>query len=193
MNPKLPHIPTRDFAGSFSLNNPDDGTPIKEVFTLGDGLLLITEKCTYRVQVADQIDPERKNPALPHNVQQKIVDHGTESQLLCNTLLLGKVLFRKEFLNIDVDQAQELAFEALGELVAMHEAAQDFKAIEQTALEKTAQSPHTSSIASGAVSRQRTGPLQDVHAKSRSFCRRTVQDRAVVPPGPEKVELGQFL
>ena len=62
-------MPTRNSGGSFSLNNPDDGTPIKEMFTLGDGLLFITEKCTYRMQVADQIDPDRTNPALPHNVQ----------------------------------------------------------------------------------------------------------------------------
>ncbi len=60
------------------------------MFTLGDTLLFATEKCTYRLQVADQIDPDRKNPSLPHNVQQKIFDHGTGSELLCNTLLLAK-------------------------------------------------------------------------------------------------------
>lgn len=144
MKPKLPRIPTRDSGGSFSLNNPDDGTPIKEMFTLGDGLLFVTEKCTYRLQMADQIDPDRKNPALPHNVQQKLFDHGTGSQLLCNTLLLGKVMFRKEFLKIDIDRAMQLALDALGELVAIHEAAEDFKTAEQVALEKAVRSPRQS-------------------------------------------------
>lgn len=140
--PKLPPIPTRDFGGSFSINNPDDATPIKDMFTLGDGLLFITEKCTYRIQVADQIDPARKNPALPHNIQQKIFDHGTESELLCNTLLLAKVMFRKEFLKIEVGRAMQLALDALGELVAMHDSEHDFRATEQAALEKARGSAH---------------------------------------------------
>ncbi len=133
---KLPPIPSRDRGGSFTLNNPDDGSPIKDMFTLGDALLLITEKCTYRMQVADQIDPERKNPALPHNVHQKLFDHGTNSELFCNTLLLAKIMFRKEFLKIDVERARQLAFEALSELVPMNETAISFKSAEQAVIEK---------------------------------------------------------
>src|SRR5580704_7866386 len=44
---KLPPIPARDAGGSFSISNPDDGTPIREMFVLGGDLLLITDKCTY--------------------------------------------------------------------------------------------------------------------------------------------------
>jgi hypothetical protein len=55
----------RDSGGAFKLNNPDDGTPIREMFELDDGLCIVTEKCTYRVRLADQIDPDRKNPSLP--------------------------------------------------------------------------------------------------------------------------------
>jgi len=43
-------MPARDSGGRFELNNSDDGTPIKEAFTLGDALLMITEKCIYRKQ-----------------------------------------------------------------------------------------------------------------------------------------------
>jgi hypothetical protein len=150
-------MPVRDAAGQFELNNPDDGTPIKEMFTLGDALLFITEKCTYRMQVADQIDPERMNPALPHNVTQKIFDHGTNSQILCNTLLLAKVMFRKEMLTIDVNRAMQLAFEAFGELVAMDEAARAFKEAEQHAIEKAQRTPHQqSSLAIPSVGNVRT-------------------------------------
>lgn len=131
-----PPIPSRDSGGKFTLNNPDDGTPITEMFKLGDGLLMITEKCTYRVQVADQIDPDRKNPALPPNFQQKLFDHGTNSDLLCRTFLHAKVMFRKEFQSIDVDRAMQFAFDALSDLVSMDETAQTFKAAEQAAIEK---------------------------------------------------------
>jgi hypothetical protein len=74
---KHPPIPIRDAGGTFRLNNPDDGTAITEMCRLDSGLLILTEKCIYRVQVADQIDPDRNNPALPHNFQQKLFDHGT--------------------------------------------------------------------------------------------------------------------
>ncbi|MGT2471661.1 hypothetical protein [Paraburkholderia terrae] len=133
---KRPPMPSRDSGGSFSLNNPDDGTPIKEMFTLGDGLLLITEKCTYRMQVADQIDPGRKNPALPPNFQQKLLDHGTASELLCRTLLQAKVMFQKEFQSIDIDRAMQLSFDALSDLVATHEAAEAFISAERASIDK---------------------------------------------------------
>jgi hypothetical protein len=129
-------MPSRDYGGGFTLNNPDDGTPITEMFTLNDGLLMITEKCTYRLRVADQIDPDRKNPALPHNFQQKLFDYGTKSDLLCRTLLQAKVMFRKEFQSVDIDQAMQLSFDALSDLISMHEAAQTFKSAEQAAIAK---------------------------------------------------------
>jgi hypothetical protein len=131
-------MPSRDSGGKFTLNNPDDGTPITQTFKLGDGLLMITEKCTYRMQVADQIDPERKNPALPPNFQQKLFDHGTKSDLLCRTLLHAKVMFRKEFQSIDINRAMQYAFDALSDLISMADTAQTFKAAEQTAIEKAA-------------------------------------------------------
>src|SRR3954452_22744451 len=93
--PQEPFMPMRDAAGSFELNNPDDGPPIKEMFSLKDRLLLITEKGTYEVQLADQIDPKRVNPNFPHNVQRKIFDHGISSQALSKILLQARVLFKK--------------------------------------------------------------------------------------------------
>src|SRR5215469_3748843 len=114
-----PPMPSRDLGGMFTIDNPDDETPIKKMFAPNDGLLLISEKCTYRVQVADQIDPDRKNPALPPNIQQKLFDYGTNSQLVCRTLLQARAIFRKEFQSINIGRAMQLSFEALGELVSM--------------------------------------------------------------------------
>jgi hypothetical protein len=150
-------MPVRDAAGTFQLNDPGDGSPIKEMFKLGDALLFITEKCTYRMQVADQIDPKRTNPALPHNVTQKIFDHGTSSELLCNTLLLARVMFRKEMLTIDITRAMQLAFEAFGELVAMDDAVLAFKEAQQEAIEKAERTPQQQrSLALPSVGNVRT-------------------------------------
>ena len=45
----------RDFGGTFSINNPDDGSPIREMISLGARMLIVTDKCTYAMQMADQI------------------------------------------------------------------------------------------------------------------------------------------
>ena len=132
---------SRDLANSFTLNNPNDGTPIKEMLSLGKYLYLITKKCTYRVQMADQIDPERKNPTLPPVFQQKLFDLGTDSELLRRTLMQAKVLFRKEFLSIDSDKAMELTLEALAELAELHEIYKNFASLEQAAINKLGANP----------------------------------------------------
>jgi len=131
----------RDAAGSFTLNNPDDGTPIKEMLSLGKDLILITEKCTYRATLADQVDPERKNPGLARLFQQKFLDVGTGSPLLCRTLMQAKVLFRKDFLSIEVDRAMGLTLEALAELAALHDVRENFSAAEHAAIEKADGNP----------------------------------------------------
>ncbi len=120
--------------GSFSVNNPDDGTPIKEMLTLGKFLYLITEKCTYRAQLADQVDPDRKNPALARVFQQKLFDLGTDSELLRRTFMQAKVLFRKEFLSIDIARAMQLTLDALAELAALHVVCESFAASEQAGI-----------------------------------------------------------
>jgi hypothetical protein len=129
-------MPSRDRGGSATISNPDDGTPIREMFSLGDRLLLITDKCTYAVQLADQIDPDRTNPAIPWSVQQKLFDHGVESELLCQVLLQAKVLFRKEFQTIDIAKAMQLAFDGLSDMIAMDDAAKAFRAAQELAITK---------------------------------------------------------
>jgi hypothetical protein len=93
----------RGSAGSFSIANPEDGTAIKEMFTYSDFLLILTEKCAYKIQTADQIDPKRLNASLPKVIQQKLFDYGTESEIVGRTLLTAKGMFRKEFLPDSVD------------------------------------------------------------------------------------------
>ena len=104
-------------------------------------LYVITEKCTYRVQMADQVDPERKYSALPTVFQQKLFDLGTDSELLRRTLMQARVLFRKEFLCIDPDKAMKLTLEALAELAELHEVCKNFASSEQAAIDKLEASP----------------------------------------------------
>jgi hypothetical protein len=137
--PHRPFMPVRDGAGFFDLDNPDDGTAIKETLSLKDRLLLVTEKCTYEVKLADQIDPNRTNPNLPHNVRRKVLDYGIGSEPLCRILLQAKALFREGFLPIDVGTAMNLAVSALEQFAAPDRVAKDFESIELAATERFAQ------------------------------------------------------
>ncbi len=132
----------RESGGSFSIANPEDGTAIKEMFTYADFLLIVTERCTYKIQMADQIDPKRENPNLPKVTQQKLFDYGTNSEIVGRTLLTAKVMLRKEFLpsSIDLERGMKLSFEALREIVAMNTAAIEFHELETQAVSGAEQS-----------------------------------------------------
>jgi hypothetical protein len=128
----------RDSAGKFRLQADDDDTGVSEVFVLNDGLLLATSKGLYEVKTADQIDPERKNPSIPHNLQRRILSLGTESELVGRTLLTAKTLFLEKFLppSVDVKNAMSLTFEVLKDIVAMNVEAVDFESVEKQEIEK---------------------------------------------------------
>jgi hypothetical protein len=139
MTAKSTPMPMRDAAGSFTIDNPEDGTPIREMFALKRRFLLMTEKCTYELQLADSIDPERTNPDLPHNVRRKLVDYGVAAAPLRKTVLQAKALFRDGFLPIDIHAAQDLAVDALLEFAAMDRLTDEFRKLESTAIERAAE------------------------------------------------------
>ena len=132
----------RESGGSFTIKSQDDGTPISELLTLNDGLLLLTQKAIYEVKLADQIDPKRENPNIPPTVQRRILDIGTDSELVGRVLLTARKLFRKEFLprSIDLTQAMTLAYEALMDIVAMQSTSDDYMLAEKRAIEVAEQS-----------------------------------------------------
>jgi hypothetical protein len=130
----------RDSGGKFRLQGDDDDTGISEMFVLNDCLLIATSKGLYEVKTADQIDPERKNPSIPKNLQRRILSLGTESELVGRTLLTAKSLFLEKFLPpaVDVKNAMSLTFDVLKDLVAMDAAAVDFESVEKREIEKVA-------------------------------------------------------
>jgi hypothetical protein len=134
--PRQPSMLQRDRGGSFAIDNPDDGSPIKEMISLKDRLLIITEKCTYELQTADQIDPQRSNPRLPHNVQRRLFDLGIGSEALAKVFLQTTMLCKEGHLPLDVLKAQRLALEALTEFAAMDHTAKAFKEIEKAGIER---------------------------------------------------------
>jgi len=151
---KRPIDKKRDSAGTFTLQTNGDDTGISEMFTLNDGLLLATGKGLYEVQTADQVDPKRSNPNIPHNLQRRVLSLGTESELVGRTLLTAKGLFVESYLPpaVDVKKAMSLTFEVLKDLVAMETGADDFESTEQKEIEKMkSHSPNPTSFALPAI------------------------------------------
>jgi hypothetical protein len=154
----------RESAGSFKLQTDEDGAGITEMFQLSDGMVLATGTALYEVRTADQIDPKRTNPNIPHNLQRRILSLGTESELVGRTLMTAKALFVEKFLPpvVDAKKAMSLTFEALKDLVAMDAATNDFIATEKKEIEKMAlRSPNPGSFALPSVT--------DVETRCKTF------------------------
>lgn len=129
----------RESGGSFKIESDNDDTPIQEMCTLNGGLALITKQAIYEIKLADQIDPKRENPNLPHNVQRRVLDIGADSALVGQTLLTANALFKQKFLPsfVNVHKAMTLIFEALMDLAAMETASEEFIEIEKKQIQMT--------------------------------------------------------
>lgn len=100
----------------------DDDSAITEMIPLRDTLYIVKQRGIYAVQLADQIDPDRANAAIP-NTQQRILPVGSSDAIVARTLLTAQKLFKKGFLghSFDQDQGLTLALDILKDLVALTE------------------------------------------------------------------------
>ncbi len=119
MKSKQPIDVLRDSASSMNVGTPEDGS-IEGFVTLEDRLLIIKKKSVYEHIFADTIDPGRTNAAIP-DTQQRVLDIGSESPLLCRTLLTADTLFKTSHLEhvIDCKAAMSAAFRFTLGLVAI--------------------------------------------------------------------------
>jgi hypothetical protein len=102
------------------VGTPSDQSAVTGMVKIAGGLHIVTGKAIYRIRLADEIDPERTNSNVP-NSQQKVLSQGSESSLICKTLLTAKELFNASYLpsSMPTETAINLAFECAKHLVAM--------------------------------------------------------------------------
>lgn len=134
----------RDGPFSMEIGTVDDESAIVLMLEIGGALHTVKESGIYKIRMADHIDPDRTNPAIP-NTLQRVLSIGSESQLVGRTLLSAKTLFDKRFLpdRIDCDQLVAIAFEALKDLAAMKEMTDEIAHAEQIAIESLQKSDKT--------------------------------------------------
>lgn len=115
---KRPIDRMRESAGSMEVGTPEEG-PITGFYKIGDKLLIIKKFAVYEFFFADEIDPKRKNPAIP-NTQQRLLGIGSDSILLGRTLLAADALLKGSFLpGIDILAGRKLALQIAKDVSAM--------------------------------------------------------------------------
>jgi hypothetical protein len=131
----------RNAALMMELGSPGEGR-ITEAFPVADKLYTIKENAIYAVQLADAIDPNRTNIAIP-NVQQKIASEGSQSEIVCKVLLTGRELFNKSYLtpHVDCERCLFICIQVLQELLAMKELATSLRHVQEEAVKAMGQKP----------------------------------------------------
>lgn len=112
----------RNSAFSIKVGDPNDMTPIGDMFSTGDDLYVIKSKTIYLVKLADDIDPDRTNHNLP-NSQKTVLNHGLENEIVGRVLLTAKTLFDRIHLgpNFNYNSALSNAFELTKMLTEMQD------------------------------------------------------------------------
>jgi hypothetical protein len=112
-----------------SITLPADTGGITDMGEINGALHMIGGSAIYRVQLADQIDPERTNIAIP-NTHQKVLSYGTDFPYVRQTLMTARRLFSNKVLGpaFDYKTGINLSFEALQDLAAMHDIRKDVRA-----------------------------------------------------------------
>jgi hypothetical protein len=110
----------RNSGGQMTL--PPDTGGIIDMCEISGALHMIGSSAIYRVQLADEIDPQRTNIAIP-NTHQKVLSYGTEFPYVRQTLMTARRLFSNSVLGpvFDYKTGINLSFEALQDLAAMHD------------------------------------------------------------------------
>lgn len=100
----------------------DDPSPIREMCVIAGAMHVIKANGIYCIQLADNIDPERTNPLIP-NTQQRVLAFGADCDLVRQTLMTAKRFFQSQVLGpaFAYDRGVDLTFEALKDIIAMHE------------------------------------------------------------------------
>jgi hypothetical protein len=108
---------------------PPDTGGITYMAEINGALHMIGGSAIYHVQLADEIDPERANIAIP-NTHQKVLSYGTDFRYVRQTLMTARRLFSNKVLGpaFDYKTGINLSFEALQDLTPMHDICKDVRA-----------------------------------------------------------------
>jgi hypothetical protein len=119
MSNKIDHV--RDSAVQMVVGLENDSSRITDMIAIDGTMHIVKENGIYVCKLADQIDPQRTNVAIP-NIRQKVLGWGSGSELVAKTLLATKRLLNRNYLkSFDFEVEILLVFKALRDLAAVQE------------------------------------------------------------------------
>ncbi len=102
-----------------------DGKPIVRMFVFADRLFFMTESSIFAAKLADEVDPERINHAIPQVIQQEELAYGASDELIRGTISITDELLRSGTAHLpdgfDVVRCQALALQTAHELAAIND------------------------------------------------------------------------
>lgn len=105
----------------------DSGNPgISAMINIDDSLLIVTRNSINKLLLADSVDPERTNPAIPDS-KQEILSYGSDEPFVGRTLLQAQALLVGQGLpnTIDSKKGLYIGFSFLKEIASLHELVND--------------------------------------------------------------------
>jgi hypothetical protein len=117
----------RNQGGTAEIGSKEDGA-ILQMQKIGERLFVIKERSIYEFIMADDIDPDRTNIHLPNNMHKRIINQGTESEIVSRIFITAKTLFKQNLFDkkISTDQALLLSLELLQELAILQNEIQNY-------------------------------------------------------------------
>lgn len=150
----------RSHGGSFKVGL-EEGDNVSCLVKMDNRLLVITRKNISKVLMADEVDPEKTNPNIDHNIQFEL-PVGSDSRLVGATFQQASVLFKEHSLaeGIDTEKGISIAFLFLKEITALD------KLMNEYILERDA---INNQIAKNTGSKSHVPSLPNLEQKVKSF------------------------
>ena len=122
MNKKRPIDRQREAAITMKVGDDEDSSPIKDFLSTENALYTIKGQGIYKVQLADDIDPERTNPNIP-NLSQKVLSAGDDNEIVARILLTVQCLFDERNATVSpfVGSLFEQSIELTRHVLELHE------------------------------------------------------------------------
>lgn len=98
----------------------DDQSPIFDFLSTAHALYAIKSDGVFKIQLADDIDPDRTNPNIP-NLSQQVLSAGSDAPIVATVLLTAKTLFDAKNAQVDpfVSELFELSLRLTRHLVEL--------------------------------------------------------------------------
>ncbi|MCX6753240.1 MAG: hypothetical protein NTW62_02780 [Candidatus Nomurabacteria bacterium] len=116
----------RSQGGAFNIGL-EEGDNVSALIKVDENLFCVTRKNTRCMVMADDVDPERTNPNINHNIQH-ILPYGSDSELVGKTLQQANILFADHSLaqTINHNKGISTAFSFLKEITSLDKTKNDY-------------------------------------------------------------------